>query len=86
MESGIINVAFCDRCGERIDIDPARKIRSTIPPLPLEDVERILKDPKYKTVMRFCADCGREVGELVESGKLTICEIHALVAKMKGIQ
>ena len=71
----------CDRCGKIVDTD-GKQIVSTNPPLTMEQLDNILKNPKYKTVMSFCPSCGKKVKELLETGELSICEIHHLTQVM----
>ena len=71
----------CSRCGKLMDEPDHSQIASTNPPLSPEELREVLNDPKYKTVMIFCPDCGSKVRELLENGDLDLCEIHRLVEK-----
>lgn len=71
----------CSRCGKLMDKPDESKIAYTNPPLSPEELSAVLNNPKYKTVMTFCPDCGSEFKRLLEAGDLDLCEIHRLVEK-----
>lgn len=73
----------CSRCGKPMDEPNHSKIAFTNPPRSPEELSEILNDPKYKTVMTFCPDCGKEARRLLENGDLDLCEIHRLLVNSK---
>jgi len=71
----------CSRCGKPMEEPDHSKIAFTNPPRSPEELSAILNDPKYKIVMTFCPDCGKEVRRILEAGDLDLCEIHRLVRR-----